>query len=313
MAKILVTGGLGFIGNNLVSALLQRGKDDIRVFDIDTPDKALAYSIRDVEFIRGDLRDTTVLETALEGVDTVVHLAAHTRVMDSLENPQLNFETNATGTFNLLCLMRKMEIGYIVNASTGGAILGNATPPVHEDMPARPLSPYGASKLAAEGYCSAFMGAYGIKTVSLRFSNIYGHYSGYKGSVVPLFIRQIMNGEKLKIYGDGNQTRDFLFAEDLATGILQVIEQQATGVYQLGTGIGTSVNKVLSILKDVASKKHAVEVEYLPARDAEVLRNVCDISRAKASFAYAPPTPVDTGIVKTWEWFQSNARQVEAA
>ena len=199
MAKILVTGGLGFIGNNLVPRLLEK-QHEVRVLDIADAARALSYDISTVDFHQQDLRDKEALRCAVEGVDIVIHLAAHTRVMDSVEDPQLNFETNAVGTFNLLSAMRHAGVGYMMNASTGGAILGDARPPVHEDMPARPLSPYGASKLAAEGYCSAFMGAYGIKTVSLRFSNIYGLYSGLKGSVIPLFIRQIMAGETLRIY-----------------------------------------------------------------------------------------------------------------
>ena len=150
MKKILVTGGLGFIGNNLIKRLLETQNYDIRVLDIAEAENAIAYSISDVDFIQGDIRDTDTVKKALDKTDIVVHLAADTRVMDSIEDPRYNFETNVIATFNLLYLMRELNTPYLVNASTGGAILGDAPSPVDEEMPARPLSPYGAGKLAAE-------------------------------------------------------------------------------------------------------------------------------------------------------------------
>ena len=166
-----------------------------------------------VRFLSGDLRDRDDVRGALEGQDAVVHLAADTRVMDSIENPAHNFENNVIGTFNLLELARELGVSRIVAASTGGAIVGDVPPPVHERMAAQPTSPYGASKLMLEGYLSAYSAAFGIRGCALRFSNIYGPRSFHKGSVVAHFYKQLLSGEPLVVYGDGGQARDFLYVE----------------------------------------------------------------------------------------------------
>ncbi|MCK5746387.1 MAG: NAD-dependent epimerase/dehydratase family protein, partial [Oricola sp.] len=218
MAKTLITGGCGFIGANLVTELERRGESDIVVFDNESLGKRENLLDFKGEFFKGDLRDCEALRQALEGVGTVVHLAAHTRVIESVEDPRSNFNENVIGTFNLLEECRRAGVKRLINASTGGAILGEAPSPVHEGLAPQPLSPYGASKLAAEGYCSAFSGSYGVKCASLRFSNIYGPRSYHKDSVVARFIKQILAGDELVIYGDGSQVRDYLYIGDLVSG-----------------------------------------------------------------------------------------------
>lgn len=306
MKTLLVTGGFGFIGTNLVAKLLETGGYDIRVLDIAPPDiMKQAFNPLDVQVIMADLRDRAALDRALEGCDGVVHLAAHTQVIKSMENPEENFDVNARGTFGLLQAMRDHGVPYLINASTGGAILGDAQPPVNEDMPARPLSPYGAGKLAAEGYCSAFSGAYGMKTCSLRFSNIYGPWSGRKGSVVPLFIQNILAGRDLVIYGDGEQTRDFLFAGDLVKGIVQALERRAAGVYQLGTGVPVTINRLLMTLEEICGKEKMPKISYQSFRPGEIAHNYCDVSKARAAFGFDPVTSLNEGVTKTFNWFLS--------
>lgn len=308
MARILVTGGLGFIGTNLVARLLQENIGDVRVLDKNSPGQSgpQAFDLSRVEYIQGDICDKVAVKKALEGCTDVIHLAADKEVIRSVENPQENFNVNVSGTFNILQEMRVMSPApYMINASTGGAILGEAPSPVHEDMPARPLSPYGASKLAAEGYCFAFAATYGLKICSLRFSNIYGPYSGNKGNVIPAFISRVLNGENLVVYGNGEQTRDWLYIDDLIDGILSALEKKITGVYQLGTGKPSTINQLIENIRDLAGDRFHSEVCYEPARPGEVTHNYCSIDRARERFAFNPRTSFPEGLKKTWDWFLS--------
>lgn len=305
MTRLLITGGCGFVGSNLIAHLNKHDGYEIRVIDDESLGKR-EYVDGEFEFIRGDIRDEDVLDKALDGIDAVVHLAADTRVMDSIEDPSHNFSVNVVGTFNLLSHMRKKGVPRIVNASTGGAILGEATPPVHEQMVPKPLAPYGASKLAVEGYCSAFAGSYGLKATSLRFSNIYGCRSFHKGSVVAHFYKNILGGKPLTIYGDGSQKRDYIYADDLCEGIRQAIESDLSGVFQLGTGLPTSLNDLVSAMREVIGTQYDVRVDYEDFRAGEILHTWCDISHARSSLNYNPSTTLLEGLDQTWKWFSDN-------
>ncbi len=302
MERILITGGCGFVGCNLIPRLLDSGRYQVRVIDNLSLGQREWIDEFDVEFIEGDIREVQAVDAALEDVDAVVHLAADTRVMDSIENPEKNFDYNVAGSFNLLQRMRVNGVRRVVNASTGGAIMGEVDPPVHEEMTPRPTAPYGASKLAVEGYVSAFSGAYGFDGVSLRFSNVYGPRSFHKGSVVATFIRQIIKGETLTIYGDGSQTRDYIFSEDLADGILRAIDSRVSGVYQLGTGVGTSLNDLVTALRNVTGRD--VNVRHEDFRDGELRHTWCDVSKAKQAFQFNPSTRLEQGLGQTWDWFE---------
>jgi UDP-glucose 4-epimerase len=206
---ILITGGAGFIGSNLVRLLAAAGYT-LRILDNFSAGKASDLQDLPVTIQTGDIRHRQDVERAVAGVRHIVHLAAHTGVLDSIQDPETNMDINLRGTFQLLQAAVRQGVERFIFASTGGAIVGEVEPPVHEDMVPRPISPYGASKLAAEGYCAAFWGSYGLKTVSLRFTNVYGPYSYNKGSVIAKFFRRVLAGEELLIYGDGEQTRDFV-------------------------------------------------------------------------------------------------------
>jgi UDP-glucose 4-epimerase len=300
--KVLITGGAGFIGTNLVARLRQMSDVYIRILDNETLGRREHLDGFDGEFIRGDITDRDALDRALEGMNTVVHLAADTRVMDSIINPAFNFAVNAHGTFSLLEAMRARGIKRLVNASTGGAILGEAQPPVHEEMVPRPLAPYGASKLTAEGYCSAYAGSYDFKALSLRFSNVYGPRSFHKGSVVAAFLKRVLMGEPLVVYGDGSQTRDFVFVDDLCQGIFSGMTADATGVIQLGSGQPFTVNKLIEEIRLVVAPR-PVEVRYEPARRGEVHTTWCDIAKARRKLGFDPVTQLEEGLARTWRWF----------
>lgn len=300
---VLITGGAGFVGTNLVAHLLEVGSYEIRVLDNQSTGDRAHLAGMDVEFLDGDIRDREVVSQALRGVDAVVHLAADTRVMDSIADPAHNFDTNVAGTFNLLEAMRVAGIGRIVNASTGGAILGEVPPPAHEEIAPKPISPYGASKLAVEGYLSAYAGAYGMSAVSLRFSNIYGPRSYHKGSVVAHFFKTLVKGDELTIYGDGTQVRDYLYAGDLVQGIRQALDQPVSGVFQLGTGQPTSLNELVALMEEVVGPEWRVRVNHASFRDGEIHTNWCDITKAREQLGFDPKTPLDDGLRATWQWF----------
>ena len=189
-----------------------------------------------VELVIGDILDGDSLKQAASGIDVIVHLAANTGVAPSVENPVLDCHTNVNGIVNALEAARLQQVKRFVFASSGAPV-GEVTPPIHEEIVPHPVSPYGASKLAGEGYCSAYFHCYGIDTVALRFGNVYGPLSGKKESVVAKFINRTMKGEILEIYGDGTQTRDFIYVQDLAGAISHAANVQGIGgnVFQIAT------------------------------------------------------------------------------
>jgi UDP-glucose 4-epimerase len=300
----LVTGGAGFVGVNLLRRL---GRDGIRarVLDNFTTGRREDLAGLTTDVVEGDIRDAAVVERALDGVEAVVHLAAHTRVIESMADPVGSFDVNARGVLTMLeAVRRRKDVRRFVFASTGGAILGDATPPVHEDMPARPLAPYGASKLAGEGYCSAYAASYGVPTVALRFSNVYGPWSYQKASVVAAFFKRLQAGEPLVIYGDGRQTRDFLFVEDLCAAVVAAVARECNGqVFHIAAGVETEIGDLARRM--LAVTRSHVPIEHRPARPGEVLRNSARIDRARAVLGYDPSTPLDEGLRRTWEWFSS--------
>ena len=306
MKRLLVTGGAGFIGTNLVERLMGAGGYDVTVLDNESNGDGAGVAALGARFRKGDILDRDLLAEVTRGMDTIVHLAAQTRVMDSIEDPETNFRVNVEGTFRVLEAARRNGVGRVVNASTGGAISGDAAPPIGEDMPARPLAPYGASKLAGEGYCFAYAGSYGLSTVSLRFSNVYGPRSGYKDSVVARFMKQILSGERLVVYGDGSQSRDFLFVGDLVEGIRAALEGSWTGVFQLGSGRPTSLLELIGLLRGVAGPEFGIDVEFGIFRPGEVRRTWCDIGKARRELGFDPATSLEQGLRATWRWFQAD-------
>jgi UDP-glucose 4-epimerase len=307
MTKVLVTGGAGFIGRHLVDHLTRQGDVSVTVIDNESLGSREHLDLDEVRFIHGDLRDRDELRGALEGQDAVVHLAADTRVMDSIEDPANNFDHNVVGTFNLLELCRELGVGRVVAASTGGAILGDVEPPVHERMAPQPTSPYGASKLMLEGYLSAYSAAFGVSGCALRFSNIYGPRSFHKGSVVAHFYKQVLAGDTLVVYGDGSQTRDFLYVGDLVEAIWAAVRSDARGAYQLGSGLPTTVNQLLNAMRTVTGLD--LEVDYQDFRAGEVRDTWCEIDKARAGFGFDPSTDLLDGLRETWDWFRSTTAE----
>jgi UDP-glucose 4-epimerase len=302
MPTAIVTGGAGFIGSTLTRLLLERGYA-VRVYDDLSSGSRDHLEGLDLELVTGDVRDLDSLQRACAGADTVFHLAAGAGVVDSIENPIENFDLNARGTLLALWAARQAGVGRFVFSSSN-APLGDNAYPASEDKPVAPLSPYGAGKATGEAYCSAFFGAYGFEAVAVRFSNAYGQRSALKSNVIPLFIRRIMAGQPLTIYGDGTQTRDFVFVSDLANGLIRAAETPAVGgeIFQLASGVETSLNQLVALLSEVSGA--TPELRYEPPRAGEIQRNYSLVDKARERLGHAPQVSLADGLALTWEWFQ---------
>jgi len=308
--RVLLTGGCGFVGVNLLSYFRKLPAFECVVLDNLSLGRREYIADFQAEFVEGDIRDVDLVNELASRVDAIVHLAAETRVLESIADPDLNFAVNVAGTYNLLRAAVRNGHEIFVLASTGGAIIGNAEPPMHENLVPRPASPYGASKACAEAYCSAFAQSYDLNSVCLRFSNVYGPNSFHKGSVVATFFRTILAGKDLTVFGDGTQTRDFVFAEDLCLAIHRALGRRlGHEVFQLGSGVETSVNALISYIRDVVGSDSAVEVVYKPKRKGEIQRSFSDISRAVRDLGYGNLTELPLGLSKTWRWFQERAER----
>jgi UDP-glucose 4-epimerase len=301
--RALVTGGAGFIGSTLVRLLTERGYA-VRVYDNFTTGSSELLEGTEAEVVRGDVREAAALERAARGCEIVFHLAAGTGVVPSIEDPFGDFDVNARGTLAALSATLRAGASRFVFSSSN-APLGAGAYPASEDKPVAPLSPYGASKATGEAYCSAFHGAYGLDAVAVRFSNAYGPRSAHKGNVIPVFIRRLLAGEELVVYGDGGQTRDFVYVTDLADGLVRAAEAEGIGgdLFQLASGVETSVNDLVSLLGEVTGSTPVVRRE--PARPGEIRRNYSSVDKARRRLGFSPTVPLAEGLRRTYEWFSS--------
>lgn len=326
--KWLITGGCGFIGTSLIKTLVQEGGHAVRVLDnlstgtrddlsLVTEYKEIDVNLidggpRDVELVVGDILDEDVANRVAKGVDVIVHLAANTGVGPSVEDPRADCYANVIGTFNYLESARKNGVPRFVFASSG-APAGEVEPPIHEELPPHPVSPYGASKLAGEGYCSAYKRSFGIDTVALRFGNVYGPGSVHKNSVVAKFIRRALGNEPLEIYGDGSQTRDFIYIDDLIEALILAASSPDVGgeTFQIATSRETTVGEMVEQLVQVLAEKGkaGVQVMNTETRVGDVKRNYSDTRKAKSCLGWQPKMDLKQGLVKTVDYFLGNDAQ----
>jgi UDP-glucose 4-epimerase len=323
----LITGGCGFIGLSLIARLLrEKPKAKIKVLDnlsvgsqedlydvTVSVEKELNIKIDEIEFVRGDIRDYLTCHKCCNGIGVVVHLAANTGVAPSIENPRYDMEANVVGVFNMLEASRQNNVKKFIFASSGASI-GEVAPPIHEEKVPRPVSPYGASKLAGEAYCSAFYRTFGLKTVSLRFANVYGPLSKHKNSVVAKFLKQALADEVLEIYGDGSQTRDFIYIDDLIEAIILSIEADVGGeVFQIATFKETTVEEIAAKVKNLVERSIGISVNIAhgSTRTGDVKRNYSDISKAKRMLGFYPAFNLDEGLKNTFDYFRLKNRQIQ--
>jgi len=304
--RILITGGLGFIGQNL-AIHLRETLPGVHLTAVDwtcAPAEAGRALFNEVQ--QSCFAEPSALERCADA-DVIIHLAARTTVQESISDPIGTFRQNVLKSQQLIehvrCLCPKATF---VFASTGGAIVGQHDGPIHEQINPRPISPYGASKMAVEGLLSAYQRSFGIRAISLRFSNVYGPHSDRKGSVVSAFCKQIARSNTLKVNGDGQQTRDYIYVDDVSDAIRRVITRpDANGVYQLGTGRGTSILELAGLFQRLLP--HAPpEILHRPALYGEVRHNSCDISRIRQELGFEPKWSLEAGIQHTLDWFTGN-------
>lgn len=321
MSGVLITGGCGFIGQHVVADLLATTNGFVRIVD-SLSHGALANleplgPIEEVDLVsdglpghrlqlvRDDIRDAAMAVAACRDVQTIVHLAANTGVAPSVADPRGDCITNVIGTLNYLEAARCNGVERFVFASSG-ATVGEVVPPIHERVPARPVSPYGASKLAGEAYCSAYARSFGITTVALRFGNVYGPGSAHKESVVAKFIRHAFAGEKLPIYGDGNQTRDFVFVHDLVRAIRLActVPHVAGEIFQIATARETTIIELATelIAALIAEGEADPGIDFQAARLGDVTRNFADTSKARERLGWAAEVSLRDGLRQTVRW-----------
>lgn len=321
-----ITGGCGFIGTSLIARLLKDNpKQAIVVLDnlltgsvadlrevapvIVGPSQVLAPAQEGcVVLVEGDIRDMSLARQLTAGVDCIVHLAANTGVGPSVDDPRLDMDCNVIGTFNMLEAARLNGVKKFIFASSG-APAGEVEPPIHEELPPHPVSPYGASKLAGEGYCSAYYRTFGIGTVCLRFGNVYGPRSKKKSSVVAKFIRQALAGEPCVIYGNGRQTRDFLYINDLVRAVVLAMEKPVGGeTFQIATGMERTVGEMAGIIAETLAKRGInIEIQHDSPRLGDVMRNFSDTSKAARMLGWKAEIEVPEGVERTVDWFLSQS------
>jgi UDP-glucose 4-epimerase len=303
----LVTGGCGFIGTNLVQRLCQADRQ-VRVFDNFSVGNTAPDSR--AEIIEGDVRDREAIGAAVDGCDVVIHLAAQSGVIPSIEDPQKDFDVNSIGTLNLLLSCRDAGAKRVVFASSNAA-LGDVPSPFEETKAPHPISPYGASKLVGEAYCLAFAGSYDLPTVALRFANVYGPLSSHKSSVVARFLKRALEGQPLIIYGDGSQTRDFIHVDDLCDAILLAAEADCAGeIFHIASGVEVGILDLARLIRDAVDED--IPIVHEERRQGEAYRIRASIEKANKLLGFSPKVDIEEGVRRTYDWFAEHYQQSEA-
>jgi len=300
--KVLITGGCGFIGSHVADRFYEAGHDIIvidnlssgRMENLDIKYKLFKYSVEDPQ-----------CEEVFSSVrpDAVIHFAAQADVNTSMKNPYLDTRSNILGTVNMLDLSARYGAGKFIFASSA-AVYGN-TPdmPLTEESKVDPLSPYGMSKSVGEFYCRKWKELYGLDTISLRFSNVYGPRQGTvgEGGVISIFMQRALKNQDLVVFGDGNQTRDFIFVGDLAEAVYRASNSSACGIFNLSTNTENSVNELIRILGDIHSLNNVV---YTAPRSGDIMFSRLDNSKLVKELDWKPDCLFAEGIGKTFEWFK---------
>jgi UDP-glucose 4-epimerase len=296
--RTLVTGGAGFIGSHVADGLLARG-DEVTILD-DLSDGKRENVPAGARLVEGDIRDPAAVFAEAKP-EVCFHLAAQKDVRVSVARPDHDADVNILGTVRVLEAARELG-AQVVFSSTGGAIYGECEEPAREDKKREPLAPYGTSKLAGEEYLAMYNRLHGSRHVSLRYGNVYGPRQDPHGEagVVAIFFNRLIDGETPTIFGDGKQTRDYIYVGDVVRATLasQAVDG---GVYNVGTGRETSVVELLDLCVRVAGKD--VEPEFEPARPGELQRSVLDPGRAVDELGWRPERSLEEGLRETWEWF----------
>lgn len=306
----LVTGAAGFIGSSLAKALLDRGEAVRGIDNLSTGRRDNIANLKGLEFIEGDIRDQATCVRVCAGVSHIFHEAAIPSVPRSVKDPFESHDANVTGTVRLLIAARDAGVKRVVYAGSSSAYGNTPTLPKHEGMSPNPISPYAVSKLSGEQYLSSFYQVYGLETVTLRYFNVFGPKqdpsSVYSG-VLAKFITMMLSGKQATIYGDGEQSRDFTFIDNVVHGNMLAAsapaEKVAGKVFNVATGTRITLNEIYRVLQKLIGYKG--EPKYEGERSGDVKHSLADISAAKAAFGYEPQVNFEEGLRRTVEWYRS--------
>jgi UDP-glucose 4-epimerase len=306
--NILVTGGGGFIGSHLVDLLLLHGHSVCVLDNFSTGQRDnLPLSNPQLRLVTGDIRDLNAVNSVMQGVDAIVHLAAVASVQASVDDPIGTHEVNLVGTLNLLEAARKYAVKRFVFASSAAVYGDVKTLPVSEDITLSPLTPYAADKLSSEYYIDFYRRQHGLQPVVFRFFNIFGPRqdpsSPYSG-VISIFMERAIAELPITVFGDGEQSRDFVYVADLVELLTRAVEsdQQFIEPMNVGNGHGTNLNQLLDLIRNFSAKK--LDVSYTASRSGDIRHSLADNSRLRQLMKYESRYPVEIGLRKTYEWYQ---------
>jgi UDP-glucose 4-epimerase len=301
--KVLVTGGAGFIGTNVARQFLARGDQVVVLDNFTSGHRGNLREIPGARVVEGDVRDRPLVQSLVAGNDAVLHLAASVGNARSIADPVTDSEINVIGTLNILEAARAAGVKKVVLSSSAGIFGELKHLPIREDHPAEPDTPYGASKLAAEKHCLAYARLHGMECVALRYFNVYGRLQRYDayGNVIPIFAHRMLAGEPLTIYGDGEQTRDFVNVEDVArANLLAASAPGVSGAFNIASGTAVTVNELVRLMSRVSGIKPGVVHGGL--RKGDVRHSLADVSAARKAFGFSPGVGLEPGLARYMEW-----------
>jgi UDP-glucose 4-epimerase len=306
----LVTGGAGFIGSNLAGRLLANGHHVALLDNFSSGYRSNLTALAGARIVEGDIRDAAAVARAMEGAEVVFHLAASVGNKRSIDAPILDAEVNVLGTLRVLEAARRAGVRKLVASSSAGIFGELKTLPIREDHPIEPDSPYGASKLCAEKETLAFGKLFGMETVCLRYFNVYGpnqRFDAY-GNVIPIFVFQMLRGERPTIFGDGEQTRDFVNVRDVVQANLRAASTPGVrGAFNIGSGSRIAINALVTKLAAAAGLEP--QVDHAPPRPGDVRDSLADISAARAAFGFQPAVDLDEGLAEYVGWAREEQRR----
>ena len=307
--RYLVTGGAGFIGSNMVDELVRRGHQVVVLDDLSAGKEANLAGVRGkIDLHVGSITDLAKVQAACVGVDYVIHLAARTSVPRSVKDPIETNKVNIDGTLNVLVAARDAQVRRFVYAASSSAYGETPTLPKVESMPSEPISPYGVTKYVGELYAQVFGRVYGLGNASVRYFNVFGPRqdptSQYSG-VLSRFMLAVLEGQQPVVYGDGEQSRDFTYLENVVDETLRACEAKgASGlVFNGGTGARITLNEVLKLLEKISGQK--IQAKYDPPRTGDILHSQADVSLARKVLGYEPGVQFEEGLRRTWDWYKA--------
>jgi UDP-glucose 4-epimerase len=305
--KTLVTGGAGFIGSNLVRQLIGDGHDVVVLDDFSSGHLSNLEMYSNVRIVNGDIRDEKTIKEAITGCEVVFHLAASVGNKRSIDYPLLDADINVLGTIKVLEAARNAGVRKIVASSSAGIFGELKTIPIKEDHPAEPDTPYGSSKLCMEKLCLAYAKLYKIEAVCLRYFNVYGpnqRFDAY-GNVIPIFVFNILRGQRLTIFGDGEQTRDFVNVKDIVqANIKAAMTRGVSGAFNTGSGSRIKINALVSLIQSISGIK--ANVVYQAPRPGDVVHSLADVTASRTAFDFNPVVSLDVGLVEYLSWARKN-------